>query len=116
MRPNEWLFQRVAAVVHHGGAGSTAAGIRAGRPTLVVPFLGDQPFWGARIHALGVGPAPLPARHLAKGLTDRLGDLVHTDSYASRAKEVGAAIRAENGLTASVRVLEQITGVTAVGE
>jgi sterol 3beta-glucosyltransferase len=109
--PHEWLFPRVAAVVHHGGAGSTAAGIRAGRPTLVVPFLGDQPFWGMRIHALGVGPVPLPARHLRTGLTDRLGELVHTSSYASRADEVGAAVRAENGLAAGVHALEQIMGV-----
>lgn len=113
--PHEWLFPRVAAVVHHGGAGSTAAGIRAGRPTLVVPFLGDQPFWGARVHALGVGPAPLPARHLHTRLTERLGDLVHTGSYASRAQEVGAAIHAEKGLAAGVQVLEHITGVAAVG-
>lgn len=112
--PHEWLFPRVAAVVHHGGAGSTAAGVRAGRPTLVVPFLGDQPFWGARVPALGVGPAPLPARHLGTGLTDRLGDLVRTGSYASRADEVGAAVRAKNGLAAGVQVLEQVTGVAAV--
>lgn len=110
--PHEWLFPRVKAVVHHGGAGSTAAGMRAGRPTLVVPFLGDQPFWGARVHALGVGPVPLPPRHLGTGLAGRLGDLVHTDSYASRAGKVGAAIGAENGLAAGVHVLEQITGVT----
>ncbi len=114
--PHEWLFPRVAAVVHHGGAGSTAAGIRAGRPTLVVPFLGDQPFWGARVHALGVGPAPLRAKHLGTGLTERLGDLVHTDYYASRADEVGTAIRAENGLAAGVLALEQITGVTSAHE
>ena len=114
--PHEWLFPRVAAVVHHGGAGSTAAGLRAGRPTLVVPFLGDQPFWGARVHALGAGPAPLPARNLRTGLTGRLGDLVHTDSYASRAVEVGAAIRSENGLAVGVHVLEQITGVAAVDD
>ncbi|MFJ6279143.1 glycosyltransferase [Arthrobacter subterraneus] len=109
--PHEWLFQRVAAVVHHGGAGSTAAGIRAGRPTLVVPFLGDQPFWGARVHALGVGPSPLPARRLHTGFTDRLGDLVDTSSYATRADELGAAVRSENGLAAGVNALEQITGI-----
>ncbi|RJT75989.1 glycosyltransferase [Arthrobacter cheniae] len=114
--PHEWLFPRVAAVVHHGGAGSTAAGIRAGRPTLVVPFLGDQPFWGARVHALGVGPAPLPAKRLGTTLTGRLGDLVHTGSYASRAEELGAAVRADNGLAAGVYALEQITGVPAVDE
>ncbi|MEE2570490.1 glycosyltransferase [Pseudarthrobacter sp. J64] len=113
--PHEWLFPRVAAVVHHGGAGSTAAGIRAGRPTLIVPFLGDQPFWGARAHRLGVGPAPLPARQLGTGLAERLGNLVHTGSYASRAQEVGAAVRTEDGLGTGVRVLEQITGVGTRG-
>lgn len=112
--PHEWLFPRVAAVVHHGGAGSTAAGIRAGRPTLIVPFLGDQPFWGARVQALGVGPPPLPARQLGTGLAERLGELVNTASYASRAEEVGAAVRAEDGLAAGVQVLEQITGGAAI--
>lgn len=111
--PHEWLFPRVAAVVHHGGAGSTAAGIRAGRPTLVVPFLGDQPFWGARVHALGIGPAPLPARRFHTGFSDRLGDLVNTGSYASRANDLGAAVRAENGLAAGVVALEQIVGAAA---
>ncbi|MCT9868308.1 glycosyltransferase [Paenarthrobacter aurescens] len=106
--PHEWLFPQVAAVVHHGGAGSTAAGIRAGRPTLIVPFLGDQPFWGAQVQALGIGPAPVPARHLRTRLADSLGDLVNTASYASRAEEVGAEVRAENGLAAGVAALEQI--------
>lgn len=114
--PHDWLFESVAAVVHHGGAGSTAAGLRAGRPTLVVPFLGDQPFWGARVHAIGAGPTPLPAARLPGGLADRLGNLVHTDSYAARAAEIGAAIRAEDGLGAGVRALVQITGVRAVDE
>ena len=110
--PHEWLFPRVAAVVHHGGAGSTAAGIRAGRPTLIVPFLGDQPFWGERVRALGVGPAPVPARHLRTRLAASLGDLVSTGSYASRAEEVGAQVRAENGLAVGVVALEQIAGAT----
>ncbi|MGM7671485.1 glycosyltransferase [Microbacterium sp. A93] len=56
--PHQWLFPRVSAVVHHGGSGTTAAGLRAGRPTLICPILGDQPFWGSRIHELGAGPAP----------------------------------------------------------
>lgn len=114
--PHDWLFERVAAVVHHGGAGSTAAGLRAGKPTLVVPFLGDQPFWGAQVHAIGAGPAPLTASRFRVGLSDRLGDLVHTSSYAARAAEIGAAIRAENGLGAGVRALEQITGVRTANE
>jgi sterol 3beta-glucosyltransferase len=58
--PHDWLFPRVAAVVHHGGAGTTAAGLRASRPTLICPFLGDQPFWGHQIDHLRAGPKPLP--------------------------------------------------------
>ncbi|KAF5480961.1 hypothetical protein F2P56_001663 [Juglans regia] len=58
--PHDWLFLQCKAVVHHGGAGTTAAGLRAACPTTVVPFFGDQPFWGERVHARGVGPAPIP--------------------------------------------------------
>ncbi len=56
-----WLFPRMAAVIHHGGAGTTSAGLRAGVPSIIVPFFGDQPFWGQRVHDLGVGPGPSPA-------------------------------------------------------
>ncbi|WP_157973989.1 glycosyltransferase, partial [Desertihabitans aurantiacus] len=59
--PHDWLFERVRAVVHHGGAGTTGAGLRAGRPALVCPVLADQPFWGERLHRRGLGPEPLPA-------------------------------------------------------
>ncbi|KAM0324920.1 hypothetical protein ACHAQA_007886 [Verticillium albo-atrum] len=72
--PHDWLFQRVSAVVHHGGAGTTAAGIAAGRPTVVVPFFGDQPFWGQMIARAGAGPTPVPfkamtAESLAASIT-----------------------------------------------
>lgn len=87
--PHDWLVPRVAAVVHHGGAGSTAAGLRAGRPTLIVPFLGDQPFWAARVHEIGAGPRPLSRGRLGTGLEERLLDLVATPSYARRAAEIG---------------------------
>ncbi|KAJ9419244.1 hypothetical protein FOXG_16341 [Fusarium oxysporum f. sp. lycopersici 4287] len=62
--PHDWLFQRVSAVVHHGGAGTTAAGIAAGRPTVIVPFFGDQPFWGQMIAQAGAGPTPIPFKEL----------------------------------------------------
>lgn len=62
--PHDWLFQRVSAVVHHGGAGTTAAGIAAGRPTVVVPFFGDQPFWGQMIARAGGGPTPVPFKEM----------------------------------------------------
>lgn len=62
--PHDWLFQRVAAVVHHGGAGTTAAGIAAGKPTVIVPFFGDQPFWGQMIARAGAGPVSVPFKEL----------------------------------------------------
>lgn len=107
--PHEWLFDRVSAVVHHGGAGTTAAGLRAGCPTLICPFLGDQPFWGARVHALGAGPAPIPAKQLAAGLTDRLRDLVREPGYRERAEAIGARIRSEDGLGNAVAVVEGVS-------
>lgn len=62
--PHDWLFKHVSVVVHHGGAGTTAAGIAAGKPTIVVPFFGDQPFWGAMVEKTGAGPAPIPCKQL----------------------------------------------------
>ncbi|OLN96044.1 Sterol 3-beta-glucosyltransferase UGT80B1-like protein 4 [Colletotrichum chlorophyti] len=62
--PHDWLFKRVSAVVHHGGAGTSAAGIAAGRPTVVVPFFGDQPFWGQMIARAGAGPVPVPFKEM----------------------------------------------------
>ncbi|KAI1123670.1 sterol glucosyltransferase [Nemania abortiva] len=64
--PHEWLFQHVSAVVHHGGAGTTACGLRYGCPTVVVPFFGDQPFWGSMIAAAGAGPEPIPHKSLTR--------------------------------------------------
>jgi sterol 3beta-glucosyltransferase len=62
--PHDRLFPHAAAIVRHGGAGITAAGLRAGKPTAICPFFGDQPFWGRRVAMLGVGPAPIPFRYL----------------------------------------------------
>jgi sterol 3beta-glucosyltransferase len=64
--PHEWLFPQVSAVVHHGGAGTTAAGLRAGKPTVIVPLIADQPFWGNVIYRLGVGPQPIPQKSLRR--------------------------------------------------
>ncbi|KAL1529024.1 hypothetical protein AB1Y20_010344 [Prymnesium parvum] len=63
--PHDWLFPRVAACVHHGGAGTVAASLRAGRPTLVCPFFGDQHLWGAMVHRCGAGPSPIPIKRLS---------------------------------------------------
>ena len=76
--PHDWLFPRVSAVVHHGGAGTTAIGLKCGKPTMIVPFFGDQPFWGAMVAKAGAGahePVPykyLTADALAEGITQCL--------------------------------------------
>ncbi len=72
--PHAWLFPRMAGVVHHGGAGTTAAGLRAGRPTLIVPHMGDQPFWARRVRDLGVGVKSVPRHALT---AERLAAAVH---------------------------------------
>lgn len=95
--PHDWLFQYVSCVVHHGGAGTTAAGIKAGRPTVVIPFFGDQPFWGAMVARAGAGPTPIPhkqltADNLAKAITEAL-----KPSSLKQAKELAGKISKENG-------------------
>lgn len=108
--PHEHLFPRLTAVVHHGGAGTTAAGLRAGRPTLVCPVLGDQAFWGQRVASLGAGPAPMPLRELTvEVLADRLRQLVTDPQLSRRAAAIGERLRQEDGTGTAVRVLEDIS-------
>jgi sterol 3beta-glucosyltransferase len=105
--PHEWLFPRVAAVVHHCGAGTSAAALRAGRPSVAVPFFADQPTWARVLHALGTGPAPVPkakltAARLAAAITEAVSDPRH----AARAADIGAAIRAESGASRAADRIE----------
>ena len=105
--PHSALFKHVAAVVHHGGAGTTAAGLRAGLPTLVCPLTFDQPFWGRRVVSLGCGPRPQPLKRLsAKRFAEGLVELTHTESYGCRAREVANAIAEEDGLALAVQIIE----------
>ncbi len=107
--PHDWLFPRVAAVVHHGGAGTTAAGLRAGRPTIVCPFFGDQPFWGRRVHDLGAGPPPIPQKHFtAERLACALRTATERPAIRTRAEEVGEQIRRENGVASAVTFTERL--------
>jgi len=104
--PYDWLFPRVSAVVHHGGAGTTGEAIRAGVPAVVVPFAVDQPFWGSRVYALGLGPAPIPRRRLtAEALAEALRRAVEDPAMRARAADLGARVRAEHGVAAAVQVL-----------
>jgi UDP:flavonoid glycosyltransferase YjiC (YdhE family) len=107
---HSWLYPKMAAVVHHGGAGTTSAGLRAGVPSIVVPFHGDQPFWGKCIENLGVGPAPVPRNRLtAERLAKAIQIAVTDPSIATRAAEIGAKIRKEDGITRAVEAIERIT-------
>ncbi|KAM5361341.1 hypothetical protein ACJA88_014500 [Fusarium oxysporum] len=105
--PHDWLFKHVSCVVHHGGAGTTAAGIKAGRPTVVVPFFGDQPFWGAMVSQAGVGPDPIPHKQLT---ADRLADAINfclKSESLERAKELASKIIAERGCDIGAQSLHQ---------
>ncbi|OAA73552.1 UDP-glucuronosyl/UDP-glucosyltransferase [Cordyceps fumosorosea ARSEF 2679] len=95
--PHDWLFQHVSAVVHHGGAGTTAAGIKAGKPTFVVPFFGDQPFWGSMIARAGAGPEPIPYKDLtAEKLAEAIKMCIEPETM-EQAKVLGQKIREEKG-------------------
>ncbi len=103
--PHDWLFPRCAAVIHHGGAGTTAAALRAGVPSGVVAHIGDQPLWGRRVWELGVGAKPLRRHQLdAPRLASVLGELTAPSAgkLRARAAELGARIRAEDGVAVAV--------------
>ncbi|XP_051142958.1 sterol 3-beta-glucosyltransferase UGT80A2-like isoform X2 [Andrographis paniculata] len=101
--PHDWLFLQCAAVVHHGGAGTTAAGLKAACPTTVVPFFGDQPFWGDRVHARGVGPPPIPVDEFAlPKLVDAIKCMLEP-KVKERAIELAKAMENEDGVTGAVK-------------
>jgi sterol 3beta-glucosyltransferase len=107
--PHDWLFPRTAAVVHHGGAGTTGAALAAGRPQLVCPFLTDQHFWGDCVHSAGVAPAPLPQhRFTPGGLAEAIRRAMSDRALAARAEALGREVRSEDGLAAAVRILEAL--------
>lgn len=100
---HEWLFPRVRAVVHHGGAGTTGAGLRAGKPTVVCPFALDQPFWGQVVRKLQVGPEPLPQRELeALSLGNAIREAASREDFQANARALGDRIRKEDGVRDAV--------------
>ncbi|MBD2359075.1 glycosyltransferase family 1 protein [Tolypothrix sp. FACHB-123] len=107
--PHSWLFKHVAAVVHHGGAGTTAAGLRAGIPTIIIPFFGDQSFWGKRVAQLGVGTEPIPRKELtSERLAQAIQQAVTNKTIRQRAANLGAKIRDEDGIANAVSVIQEI--------
>lgn len=107
--PHSWLFPRVSAVVHHGGAGTTAAGLLAGRPTVICPFFADQPYWGARVHALGAGSKPIPQKKLtAENLSAALHEVTTNKEIQRSAEMIGEHLRAENGIANAIAIIEDV--------
>ncbi|MGC2998318.1 glycosyltransferase [Streptomyces sp. G35A] len=99
--PHDWLFPRTAAVVHHAGAGTTAAALRAGVPAVPVPVMADQPFWASRLYELGVAPQPLPFQDLtAEALGDAITACLTEPAHRRRAAELARGIAAEDGAAA----------------
>lgn len=106
--PFDWLFPQVAAVVHHGGAGTTSAGLRAGVPSILVPFFAEQPSWGYKVAQLGVGPAPIPVKKLSvERLAAAIQTAVSDETMKARAQALGQKIRAENGVAKAIEVFHK---------
>jgi sterol 3beta-glucosyltransferase len=105
--PHDWLFARCKMVIHHGGAGTTAAGLRAGIPNIVIPFMGDQLFWGRRVYAIGAGPKPISVKKLSvKDLTHVITQ-AETTSIHEHAQIIGERLRNEDGVGVAVKWIEK---------
>ena len=106
--PHDWLFPRVSAVVHHGGAGTTSAGLRWGRPTWILPFAGDQPFWGNLIYRIGCGPKPIPRGNLSVNkVTKGLINLTVRPEYKKNAAKIAALLEKEKGTESAADLIEK---------
>jgi hypothetical protein len=100
---DEFTFSLVSVVCHHGGAGTTAAGLRAGKPTIIVPFFGDQFFWGAMVSKSGVGPEPIPGKRLNVDNLVKAFKIAHEPGAREAARKISNAFQHENGCEAAVR-------------
>ena len=104
---HDLLLPRCKMVVHHGGAGTTAASLRAGTPNVVLPFTADQPFWGRRVHAIGAGPKPILVKNLSvEKLTWAMAE-AESNVLRERAQAIGQEIRSEDGVGSAVKLIEK---------
>lgn len=104
--PHHWLLPRCKAMIHHGGAGTTAAGLRAGIPAIIVPHTADQPFWGARVAALGAGTPPIPLHRANAAQLVQALHTIETETIRLRAAQLGQMIRGEDGTGNATAILE----------
>ena len=100
--PHDWLLPKTVAVVHHGGAGTVAAGLKMGLPTMVCPFFGDQFFWGAMVSRAGVGPKPVPIAELTAKVLAESFKALRDASIKARATELAAQINQEDGVASGL--------------
>lgn len=103
---HDWLLPKCKIAIHHGGAGTTSAGLRAGIPNIVVPFTADQPFWGSRVYAVGAGPKPILIKHLSTARLVHAIAEAESDTTRRRAQIIGQEIRSEDGVGNAIRALE----------
>jgi sterol 3beta-glucosyltransferase len=107
--PHSWLFPHMVAVVHHAGAGTSAAALRAGVPSVPVPHSGDQPFWARRLYQIGAGTRPLPRNQLtARRLAERIATAVRDPQLRTNAANLAASLSAEDGAGATVAALNDL--------
>ena len=107
--PHEWLFPRMALVVHHGGSGTTAAGLKAGKPSVLVPFFADQPYWGWHVQRLKVGPRPIPSNSFnVQRLVEALETVMSDPQMQERAAQMGEKLCQENGVQNAVHAVQKI--------
>ncbi|RPA96557.1 UDP-Glycosyltransferase/glycogen phosphorylase [Choiromyces venosus 120613-1] len=112
--PHDWLFSKVSAVVHHGGAGTTAIGLYHGRPTMIVPFFGDQAFWGSMVANAGAGADPVPHKELtAEKLADGIKKLLSEECQLAAGK-ISKQIREDDGDGAENAVMSFFKGIEAL--
>jgi UDP:flavonoid glycosyltransferase YjiC (YdhE family) len=111
--PYDWLFPRMAALVHHGGSGTTGFALRSGIPSLVIPFVFDQFFWGKRVYQLGAGPQPIPIDRLTEDkLTVAIQEMIHNPVLKQRARDLGEEIAGEIGVQNAVEIIDRyLTGL-----
>lgn len=104
--PHDWLFPKCKMVIHHGGAGTTSAGLRAGIPAIVIPFTADQPFWGNRVHSIGVGPKPIRVNQLSvEKMVNAIAE-AESKTTLERAQATGRELRGEDGVAKAVGLIE----------
>ena len=104
--PHDWLFPRMSAVVHHGGAGTTGASIRAGTPTIVIPHNYDQPFWGQLVARLGIGPQPVPRKHLnPENLAQAIQKAVSDQRIVQNAQSLARKVQNEDGVGRAMEIM-----------